>query len=110
MFNFKITGLETCLEEMLYTIQYIILKAEKRIPLLLEDSSVLNFNISIWNTCIYTYSCIFVAGRGRDENSEYVVVAEAGKGAADKELSLKIKERMMKKAVQSIQVKQYTET
>lgn len=42
-------------------------------------------------------------GRARKENSEYTLVAEQGRGAADKEVFNKIRENMMQRAIQTIQ-------
>ena len=42
-------------------------------------------------------------GRARAENSKYTLVAEQGRGAADKEMFNKIREDMMKRAIVTIQ-------
>jgi len=42
-------------------------------------------------------------GRARAENSKYTLVAEQGRGAADKEMFNKIREDMMKRAIFTIQ-------
>ena len=55
-----------------------------------------------FETCGYQY--VYLTGRGRDEDSKYLVVGEKGKGAADREMNNKIKEMMMKRAVEKIQV------
>jgi AmiR/NasT family two-component response regulator len=44
-----------------------------------------------------------VAGRARAENAKYCLVAEQGRGVADKETFNKIRENMMKRAIDIIQ-------
>jgi len=42
-------------------------------------------------------------GRARAQNSTYTLVAEQGRGAADKEMFNKIRENMMQRAISTIQ-------
>ena len=55
---------------------------------------------------VYYYGCIYL-GRGRDEDSEYVVIGEFGRGTGEREMSNQIKEDMMITAVKQIQVRCY---
>lgn len=49
-------------------------------------------------------------GRGRDEDSEYLVIGEKGGGIVEREMANKIRENMMAKAVKDIQVGVYQYT
>jgi AmiR/NasT family two-component response regulator len=44
-----------------------------------------------------------VTGRARAENAKYCLVAEQGRGVADKEMFNKIRETMMQRAIDIIQ-------
>jgi len=44
-----------------------------------------------------------VTGRARAEEAQYCLVAEQGRGVADKEMNNKIRESMMKNAINKIQ-------
>lgn len=62
-----------------------------------------------WNAMIWLREvhctllrCLIIEGRARADNAQYLVVAEKGRGAAEKEESNKIREKMMQKAIDII--------